>query len=157
MKLPLPFDRAARAAEALAALISNKSGGAAPHTLLWFDEGENRSYEGRKNRGHASIMRHVAVLTVVGVGIAATLCSPRANRAIVATVCWEKSMSNIYLERKKNKPYVASQNGRTIATGNTQEQAGSRAHTKRPEDPILAERQRKTKVGGRDKWRRFYP
>ena len=37
-KVPLPLDRAARAAEALAALITNKSGGPTPHVLLRLDE-----------------------------------------------------------------------------------------------------------------------
>jgi len=67
-------------------------------------------------------------------------------------------MSNIYLERKKSDgTYVATQNGRAVATGKTQEQAGLRAHAKKPNDPILAERVRDTTVGSRDKWRRLYP
>ena len=66
-------------------------------------------------------------------------------------------MSNIFVERKKYGTYVATQNGRTIATGDTQAQAGRRAHDRRPNDPILAERVRDTDVGGRDKWRRLYP
>jgi hypothetical protein len=66
-------------------------------------------------------------------------------------------MTNIFVERKKNGTYVATQNGRTIATGDTQAEAGSRAHRKKPDDPILAERQRDTDVGTRDKWRRLYP
>ena len=66
-------------------------------------------------------------------------------------------MSNIFLERKKDGTYVATQNGRTIATGNTQAEAGSRAHKRKPDDPILAERVHKTNVGKPDKWRRFYP
>jgi hypothetical protein len=65
-------------------------------------------------------------------------------------------MSNIFVERKKDKTYVATQNGRTIATGETQAKAGLRAHKKRPDDPILAERVHKTNVGKPDKWRRFY-
>jgi len=67
-------------------------------------------------------------------------------------------MSNIYLERKKSDgTYVATQSGRTIATGVTQAQAGARAHKKKPDDPILAERVHKTNRGKPDKWRRFYP
>jgi len=66
-------------------------------------------------------------------------------------------MSNIFVERKKDGTYVATQNKRTIATGQTQAQAGLRAHERKPNDPILAERVRDTEVGGRDKWRRFYP
>lgn len=66
-------------------------------------------------------------------------------------------MSNIFLERKKDGTYVATQNGRTIATGETQTEAGTKAHQKKPNDPILAERVRDTDVGKRDKWRRIYP
>ena len=66
-------------------------------------------------------------------------------------------MSNIFVERRKDKTYVATQNGRTVATGDTQAQAGRRAHERRPNDPILAERVHKTGVGKPDKWRRFYP
>jgi len=66
-------------------------------------------------------------------------------------------MSNIFIERKKDGSYVALQNGRAIAHGETQAEAGSRAHVKKPHDPILAERIRDTDVGGRDKWRRLYP
>lgn len=66
-------------------------------------------------------------------------------------------MSNIFLERKKDGTYVATQNGRTIAMGDTQAEAGSRAHKRKPNDPILAERVHKTDVGKPDKWRRFYP
>jgi len=66
-------------------------------------------------------------------------------------------MSNIFLERKKDGTYAATQNGRTIATGKTQAQAGSRAHERRPNDPILAERVRNTDIGTPDKWRRLYP
>jgi len=66
-------------------------------------------------------------------------------------------MSNIYLERKKDGTYAATQKGRTIAIGDTQAEAGSRAHTRKPSDPILAERVRDTDAGHRDKWRRFFP
>lgn len=66
-------------------------------------------------------------------------------------------MSNIYLERKKDGSYAATQNGKTIARGETQAETGSKAHKKKPDDPILAERVRDTKAGSRDKWRRFYP
>ena len=66
-------------------------------------------------------------------------------------------MSNIFVERKKDGTYVATQNGRTIAAGDTQAQAGRRAHDRRPNDPILAERVHRTDVGKPDKWRRLYP
>jgi hypothetical protein len=69
----------------------------------------------------------------------------------------EQIMTNIFVERKKDGTYVATQNKRTIASGDTQAEAGAKAHAKKPDDPILAERVRDTDVGGRDKWRRFYP
>jgi len=66
-------------------------------------------------------------------------------------------MSNIYVEQEDGD-YVAYQNKKEIAHGNTQEEAAKRAHRVSPDDPILAERVRMTKGGGsRDKWRRLYP
>jgi hypothetical protein len=65
-------------------------------------------------------------------------------------------MSNIYLEREDDD-YVAYQNKKEIAHGDTQEEAAKRAHRVSPDDPILAERVRMTKGGSRDKWRRLYP
>jgi hypothetical protein len=66
-------------------------------------------------------------------------------------------VSNIFVERQDDGTYKASQNHRTVAKGETQEQAAARAHRKRPEDPVLAERVRDTNRGSRDKWRRIYP
>jgi hypothetical protein len=66
-------------------------------------------------------------------------------------------VSNIYVERENDGTYVATQNKRVIATGNTQAETAATAHRKRPDDPILAERVRDTKSGSRDKWRRLYP
>jgi hypothetical protein len=86
------------------------------------------------------------------------LLDPREqNHPIIVIHLPEMTMSNIFVERKKDGTYAATQNKRTIAHGETQAQAGSRAHSKKPNDPILAERVRDTNVGGRDKWRRFYP
>jgi hypothetical protein len=65
-------------------------------------------------------------------------------------------MSNTYVEKEDNG-YVAYQNKKVIATGDTQEEAGRRAHNKKPNDPVLAERVRNTEKGSRDKWRRMYP
>lgn len=65
-------------------------------------------------------------------------------------------MSNIYVEREEDGTYVATQNKRMIASGATQAQAIARARRKEPDDPVLAERVRDTKVGSRDKWRRVY-
>lgn len=66
-------------------------------------------------------------------------------------------MSNIFVEREGDGTYVASQNKRAIARGATQEEAAARAHRKRPDDLVLAERVRDTKRGSRDKWRGIYP
>jgi hypothetical protein len=65
-------------------------------------------------------------------------------------------MSNIYVEREEDGTYVATQNKRVIASGDTQAQAVARARRKEPDDPVLAERVRDTKRGSRDKWRRVY-
>jgi hypothetical protein len=65
-------------------------------------------------------------------------------------------MSNIYVEREEDGTYVATQNKRVIAKGDTQAQAVARARRKEPDDPVLAERVRDTKRGSRDKWRRVY-
>jgi hypothetical protein len=65
-------------------------------------------------------------------------------------------MSNIYVEREEDRTYVATQNKRVIASGDTQAQAVARARRKKPDDPVLAERVRDTKRGSRDKWRRVY-
>lgn len=66
-------------------------------------------------------------------------------------------MSDIYVERKDDGTYTALQNKRVIATGDTQQEAASNAHHRRPNDAILAERVRNTDVGHPDKWRRIYP
>jgi hypothetical protein len=65
-------------------------------------------------------------------------------------------MSDIFVEQGDNK-WVAIQNRRIIATGDTQEQAAERAHRKKPDDPVLGERVRRTTRGKPDKWRRMYP
>jgi hypothetical protein len=65
-------------------------------------------------------------------------------------------MSNIYVEQEGDGSYAARQNKRIIATGQTQREAIDRARRAEPDDPVLAERVRDTKVGGRDKWRRAY-
>jgi Family of unknown function (DUF5678) len=65
-------------------------------------------------------------------------------------------MSNIYIEKEEDR-YVAYQNKKVIAQGDTQMQAAKRAHRESPDDPILAERVRNTDRGSRDKWRRIYP
>jgi hypothetical protein len=64
-------------------------------------------------------------------------------------------VSNIYIEQEEDG-YVAYQNNKKIAEGDTQMQAAKRAHRESPDDPILAERVRNTDAGSRDKWRRMY-
>jgi hypothetical protein len=63
-------------------------------------------------------------------------------------------MSNIFVERKKDRTYTATQNKQVIATGSTQAEAIEKAHQVRPNDPIMAERVRNTGEGSPDKWRR---
>jgi hypothetical protein len=65
-------------------------------------------------------------------------------------------MSNIYVEREDDGTYAARQNKRVIAQGETQRETIDRARRVEPDDPVLAERVRDTRVGGRDKWRRAY-
>ena len=69
-------------------------------------------------------------------------------------------MSNVYIElKRKQEQYLATQNGREIARGETQEETIERARRARrnPEDPMLAERQRlRTGKPHPDKWRRVY-
>jgi len=65
-------------------------------------------------------------------------------------------MSNVYIEQHDDG-YVAIQNKKVIAEGDTQMEAAKRARRKEPDDPILGERVRDTKGGSRDKWRRLYP
>ena len=74
------------------------------------------------------------------------------------TVCKRrgKVVSNIYVEQEDDG-YVAYQNKKEIARGDTQQEAAKRAHRISPDDPILAERVRMTNAGSRDKWRRLYP
>ena len=65
-------------------------------------------------------------------------------------------MCDIFVEQEDDGTYVATQNKRVIAKGDTQAEAVARARRKEPDDPILAERVRNTKSGSRDKWRRVY-
>jgi len=66
-------------------------------------------------------------------------------------------MSDIIVVRKKPNLYVATQNGRKIAEGETQNEAELNAEKKRQNDPILAQRIRDTENGHRDEFRRLYP
>ncbi len=65
-------------------------------------------------------------------------------------------MTDILVEQQKDGTYKATQNHRVIAEGDRQRQTIDRARRVKPDDPVLAERVRSTKAGGRDKWRRVY-
>jgi hypothetical protein len=69
-------------------------------------------------------------------------------------------VSNVYIEwKKKQEEFVATQNGRVIGNGDTQEEAIDEARRNRQhdEDPMLAERQRiREGKPHPDKWRRVY-
>jgi len=69
-------------------------------------------------------------------------------------------VSNVYVEfKRKQDEYVATQNGKPISRGDTQQEAIDRAKRNRetPEDPILVERQRlRDGKPHPDKWRRAY-
>jgi len=64
----------------------------------------------------------------------------------------------IFVERGDDDQYRATIKGaeRATAVGSTQKEAAEAAQAIHPDAKILAERQRKTDQGGRDKWRRFY-
>jgi hypothetical protein len=64
-------------------------------------------------------------------------------------------MSNVFIE-SDDEGYKAIQNRKVIARGNTQLETGEKAHDMRPNDTILAERQRHTDEGSPDKWRRMF-
>lgn len=64
-------------------------------------------------------------------------------------------MSSIYVEQKEGE-YVATQDTRIIATGNTQRQAINRARNLKPNEPVFVERVRHRKTSRPDKWRRAY-
>jgi len=65
-------------------------------------------------------------------------------------------MSNVFVERKDDGTYVATQNRQVIAKGSTQAEAAEHAHRKALGCPVFVERVRDTKGGSRDKWRRVY-
>jgi hypothetical protein len=67
-------------------------------------------------------------------------------------------MSDVFIERRPDKTYRATQNKRTIGTGDTQEEAIDEARENRqnPDDPMFAGHVRNTGRGRRDKWRRVY-
>jgi hypothetical protein len=68
---------------------------------------------------------------------------------------FEVYMPLIQVEQKDDKTYRALRNGRTVATGDTQEKTAQNAAKRFPDDTIEVERVRNTKNGTRDTWRRW--
>lgn len=64
-------------------------------------------------------------------------------------------MNLIQVERKEDGSYRALKNHRTVATGETQEEAAKLTRKKFPDATIEVERIRNTSNGTRDKWRRW--
>jgi hypothetical protein len=64
-------------------------------------------------------------------------------------------MPNIIVKPKNDGTYRATQNGRTIATGDTQLEAGAKAHEKKPNDSVIAARVRTTPENP-DKFRHLF-
>lgn len=58
---------------------------------------------------------------------------------------------------KRGEIYVSTRNGRKVAEGETQNEAGYNGQRRYPEDVILAQRQRDTEKGVRDELRRLHP
>lgn len=66
-------------------------------------------------------------------------------------------MTDSIVSRQQDGTYKVTQNGRKFANGKTQQKAANNAAKKKPNDPILAQRQRDTANGKRDQLRRIYP
>jgi hypothetical protein len=64
-------------------------------------------------------------------------------------------MPLIQVERKDDGTYRALRSGKTVATGDTQDETAENAAKKFPDDTIEVERVRNTGVGHRNKWRRW--
>jgi hypothetical protein len=58
---------------------------------------------------------------------------------------------------RRGEGYVSTRNGRKVAEGDTQNEAGFNGKKRYPDDTILAQRQRDTENGVRDELRRIYP
>ena len=65
-------------------------------------------------------------------------------------------MVDILVSRKDDGSYVATQGRKVVATGSTQGQAADKAHSNKPDDPVLGQRERNTEYGKRDQWRRIH-
>ncbi len=67
------------------------------------------------------------------------------------------SAVDVIVAKQKDGTYKATQNGRGVATGDTQNEAGWNAHLKKPDAAIIAQRVRHTEEGVPDEFRRIYP
>ena len=66
-------------------------------------------------------------------------------------------MKDTIVSRKPDGTYKATVNGRTIATGNTQNEAGWNGLQERPNAPIVAQRVRDLGEKHEDQFRRLHP
>ena len=66
-------------------------------------------------------------------------------------------MEDTIVSRKPDGTYKATFNGRTIATGDTQNEAGWNGQEKRPNAAVVAQRVRDLGVKHEDQFRRLYP
>lgn len=64
-------------------------------------------------------------------------------------------MALTQVERKDDGSYRALRNGRTVATGATQQSTAEKVKDQFPNDTIEVERVRNTEYGIRDHWRRW--
>jgi hypothetical protein len=65
-------------------------------------------------------------------------------------------MPNVIVEPKEGGTFAAIQNKRVIARGDTQLEAGERAHEIRPHDHVVAARVRTIANGEPDKFRHMF-
>jgi hypothetical protein len=65
-------------------------------------------------------------------------------------------MSNVIVEPEDDGTFAALQNKRVIARGDTQAEAGQKAHDLRPNDHVIAARVRRTEDGSPDKFRHMF-
>ena len=67
------------------------------------------------------------------------------------------NLKDTIITRKPDGSYKATHNGRTIGTGDTQNEAAWNGQDARPNAPVVAQRVRDTEEGYPDEFRRIYP
>lgn len=65
-------------------------------------------------------------------------------------------MPNVIVDPEEHGTFAAIQNKRVIARGETQLEAGAKAHDLRPNDHVVAARVRTTEDKGPDKFRHMF-